>query len=70
MSSKEGDMRITAVTCVKNEGPFLLEWIAFNRLIGVTDFLFYSNDCSDGTDRLLDAQRLNDCGIANSDPCS
>ncbi|PIE10899.1 MAG: glycosyl transferase family 2 [Rhodobacterales bacterium] len=48
-------MRITAVTCVKNEGPFLLEWIAFNRLIGVTDHLFYSNDCSDGTDRLLDA---------------
>ncbi len=48
-------MRITAVTCVKNEGPFLLEWIAFNQLIGVTDFLFYSNDCSDATDRLLDA---------------
>ncbi|WP_323785344.1 glycosyltransferase family 2 protein [Thalassovita sp.] len=48
-------MRVTAVTCVKNEGPFLLEWIAFNRLIGVTDFLFYSNDCSDATDRLLDA---------------
>lgn len=48
-------MRITAVTCVKNEGPFLLEWIAFNQLIGVTEFLFYSNDCSDGTDHLLDA---------------
>ena len=48
-------MRITAVTCVKNEGPFLLEWIAFNRLLGVTDFLFYSNDCTDGTDKLLDA---------------
>jgi hypothetical protein len=48
-------MRITAVTCVKNEGPFLLEWIAFNRLIGVTDHLFYSNDCTDGTDHLLDA---------------
>ncbi|MFW8592664.1 glycosyltransferase family 2 protein [Cribrihabitans neustonicus] len=48
-------MRITAVTCVKNEGPFLLEWIAFHRLIGVTDFLFYSNDCSDGTAELLDA---------------
>lgn len=48
-------MRITAVTCVKNEGPFLIEWIAFNRQIGVTDFLFYSNDCSDGTDALLDA---------------
>lgn len=48
-------MKITAVTCVKNEGPFLLEWIAYNRLIGITDFLFYSNDCSDGTDDLLDA---------------
>lgn len=54
-------MRITALTCVKNEGPFLLEWIAFNRLIGVTDFLFYSNDCTDGTDRLLD--RLRDHGV-------
>ena len=48
-------MRIAAVTCVKNEGPFLLEWIAFNRLIGVHDFLFYSNDCTDGTAELLDA---------------
>ncbi len=54
-------MRITAITCVKNEGPFLLEWIAYNRLIGVSDFLFYSNDCSDGTDTLLD--RLADHGI-------
>ncbi|MEP5732566.1 MAG: glycosyltransferase family 2 protein [Sulfitobacter sp.] len=54
-------MRITAVTCVKNEGPFLLEWIAFHRIIGVTDFLFYSNDCTDATDTLLD--RLEDHGI-------
>ncbi|MEO9778433.1 MAG: glycosyltransferase family 2 protein [Sedimentitalea sp.] len=59
-------MRITAVTCVKNEGPFLLEWIAFNRLIGVTDFLFYSNDCSDGTDHLLDA--LADRGLVRHLP--
>ncbi len=48
-------MRITAVTCVKNEGPFLLEWIAFNHILGVTHHLFYSNDCTDGTDTLLDA---------------
>ena len=48
-------MRITAVTCVKNEGPFLIEWIAFNRVLGVTDFLFYSNDCTDATDRMLNA---------------
>ncbi len=47
--------RIAAVTCVRNEGPFLLEWIAFHRMAGVRDFLFYSNDCTDGTDLLLDA---------------
>lgn len=59
-------MRVTAVTCVKNEGPFLLEWIAFNRLIGVTHHLFYSNDCTDGTDRMLDA--LADRGIVQHLP--
>lgn len=59
-------MRITAVTCVKNEGPFLIEWIAFNRLIGVTDFLFYSNDCTDGTDRILDA--LTQAGVVQHLP--
>ncbi|MCC1493446.1 glycosyltransferase family 2 protein [Cognatishimia sp. F0-27] len=48
-------MRVVAVTCIKNEGPFLLEWVAYNRLIGVTDFLVYSNDCTDGSTALLDA---------------
>ena len=59
-------MRITAVTCVKNEGPFLLEWIAYNRVIGVTDHLFYSNDCTDGTDELLDA--LQEAGVVTRLP--
>lgn len=45
---------VTAVTCVKNEGPFLLEWIAYHQVIGVDTFVFYSNDCDDGTDHLLD----------------
>ena len=62
----QAPMRITAVTCVKNEGSFLLEWIAFNRLIGVTDFLFYSNDCDDGSDDLLDL--LGDHGIVRHLP--
>ncbi len=47
-------MRILAATTVRNEGPYLLEWIAWHRLLGVTDFLFHSNDCDDGSDRLLD----------------
>lgn len=59
-------MRVTAVTCVKNEGPFLIEWIAYNRVIGVTDFLFYSNDCTDATDRMLD--RLAALGVVSHLP--
>ncbi|GIT92286.1 hypothetical protein JANAI62_27430 [Jannaschia pagri] len=46
--------RTAIVTCMKNEGPFILEWIAYHRAIGVDDFLVYTNDCTDGTDRLLD----------------
>ncbi|KMW57632.1 SAM-dependent methyltransferase [Candidatus Rhodobacter oscarellae] len=47
--------KICVFTCVRNEGPFLLEWIAHNRAIGVTDFVIFSNDCDDGTAELLDA---------------
>ncbi|NPD13833.1 glycosyltransferase family 2 protein [Xinfangfangia sp. D13-10-4-6] len=54
-------MQITSVTSVRDEGPYLLEWIAWHRLLGVTDFLVASNDCRDGTDRLLDA--LADAGV-------
>lgn len=38
----------------KNEGPFLLEWIAYHRAIGFTDVVIVSNDCDDGSDALLD----------------
>ncbi|NNK78791.1 MAG: glycosyltransferase family 2 protein, partial [Litoreibacter sp.] len=46
--------RTCIVTTMKNEGPFILEWIAYHRAIGVEDFLVYTNDCTDGTDDLLD----------------
>ena len=47
-------MRILLVTTMRNEGPFLLEWIAHHLGAGVTDILVFSNDCDDGTDALLD----------------
>jgi hypothetical protein len=47
--------RTCIVTTMKNEGPFILEWLAYHRAIGVEDFLIYTNDCTDGTDALLDA---------------
>ncbi len=42
------------VTTMKNEGPFILEWIAYHRAIGFDGFLVYTNDCTDGTDTLLE----------------
>ena len=47
-------MRITAILTVRNEGAFLLEWLAHHRAAGVTNFLVYSNNCQDGTDSMLD----------------
>jgi len=46
--------RILAVTCMRNEGPYCLEWIAHHRAAGVTDFLIFTHDCTDGTPELLD----------------
>ncbi|SDY00309.1 glycosyltransferase family 2 protein [Citreimonas salinaria] len=44
----------TIVACMKNEAPYLLEWLAFHRALGFDGFLIYSNDCEDGTDAMLD----------------
>jgi Glycosyl transferase family 2 len=53
--------RALAVLCVKNEGAFLLDWLAHHRAVGFTDFLVFSNDCDDGTDLMLD--RLQAMGV-------
>ena len=50
---------VTIVTAMKNEGPFILDWLAHNRVVGVDDFLIYTNDCSDGTEKLLEALARN-----------
>ncbi len=42
------------IATVKNEGPWLLEWIAHNRAIGFDSIVVASNDCEDGTDLMLD----------------
>ncbi|NOD33782.1 MULTISPECIES: glycosyltransferase family 2 protein [unclassified Ruegeria] len=41
------------VSTMKDEGPFILEWIAHYLSIGFTHFIVNSNDCSDGTDAIL-----------------
>lgn len=46
---------------MKNEGPFIIEWLAHHLAIGVNRFVIFSNDCTDGTKELLDA--LDDAGV-------
>ena len=43
------------ISSVKDEGPFILEWVAHHRVLGFDAIYVASNDCSDGSDRLLAA---------------
>ncbi len=54
-------MRVGLFSSAKNEGPFLLEWVAYHLLSGFTDIVIYSNDSTDGTTELLDA--LDESGV-------
>lgn len=52
--------RYLVTTCMKDEGPFIIEWLAWHKSIGIQDFVVFTNDCTDGTDILLD--RLEEMG--------
>jgi hypothetical protein len=41
------------VATMKNEGPFILEWLAYHFLIGFRRFVIFTNDCSDDTAEIL-----------------
>ena len=54
------------ITSMRDEAVHCLEWIAYHLGLGASHFLIYSNDCSDGTDAILD--RLQDAGIVTHIP--
>ena len=60
------DSRPTAALCaiMKNEGPYILEWVAFHRIIGFNEIFIYDNDSTDNTCDLLAS--LGRAGIVNS----
>ncbi len=47
--------RACVLATARNEGVYLLEWIAYHRAIGFEHFFLYSNDNDDGSDPLLAA---------------
>ncbi len=57
--SRHGNL--LAISMMKDEAPFLLEWYAHHLAVGFTKILVYTNDCSDGTDDML--IRLEELGL-------
>ena len=55
--------QVTAVSMMKDEGPYLIEWVAHHLAVGFTDLVVYTNDCSDGTDEML--IRLEELGLCH-----
>jgi len=47
-------MRTLLVTSIKDEGPYLLEWVAFHKSIGFSDIVIFENDSSDLSPKILD----------------
>ncbi len=57
---REDDPQFVLFSAMKNEAPFILEWLAYHRAIGFTRIIIFSNDSDDGTTEILDA--LHDAG--------
>ncbi len=52
---------LAVLSSARNEGIYLLDWIAHHRAIGVEHFFLYSNDNDDASDRML--RSLAEAGI-------
>lgn len=50
-------MKIAIAAIVKNEATSLLEWIAYHRAVGITDFILVDNYSTDGTWELIKSLR-------------
>lgn len=46
---------VVLVSAMRNEGPFILEWLAYHRVIGIGRIVVISNGSTDGSDELLAA---------------
>lgn len=49
------DLNATVVASMRNEGPFIAEWLAWYRMLGFSRALVVTNDCTDHSRDLLDA---------------
>jgi glycosyltransferase involved in cell wall biosynthesis len=61
-------MRAAICAIVKNEGPYLREWVAYHRIIGFDDILVYDHNSTDESGEVLAA--LEREGMVQSIPWS
>jgi len=54
---------LVALSTMKDEGAFVVEWVAHHLAVGFTEVMVYTNDCSDGTDTLLKRLEAMDIGV-------
>lgn len=48
------EYKLSICTIAKDEGPYLLEWLEFHKLVGVEHFYFYDNESTDCTKEILE----------------
>lgn len=53
-------MKSVVVAAMRNEGPFILEWVAWQTMLGFDDILILHNDCTDHSPKML--QKLEKAG--------
>jgi hypothetical protein len=46
-------LRLAICAIAKDEAPYLLEWLAYHRVIGVDHMVIFDNNSSDGTSQML-----------------
>lgn len=56
-------MSALILTSVKDEGPWLIEWVAYHGALGANDILIYQNESTDLTHEIL--QRLQELGVVH-----
>jgi hypothetical protein len=47
-------IELAVVAIMKNEGPYLKEWIEYHRIVGVGKFYLYDNESTDNTKEILE----------------
>lgn len=52
-SNAKYQYNLSVLAIVKDEGPYLREWIEYHRIVGVDKFYIYDNESSDNTAKIL-----------------